>query len=120
EALLSGAHGHPFFEIIAAVTPNVLESVVAPIEPEYDREKRQARIEIPGIGESRIEPVKKPVTGEEHRARIDLPDGFEFKRAEVGNAVRWRTTAGEQLTMAHENTYAQLAHIDWSSDGTTR
>jgi hypothetical protein len=120
QALASGTQGHPFFEIFAAVAPNLLEPMVAPIELEHDREKRQARIRIPGIGESQIEPIKNPVTGEEHRARIDLPNGFEYKVAEVGNSVRWRTTAGEKLTMEHENTYAQLARIDWSSDGTTR
>ena len=45
--------------------------------------------------------------------------GFEYRRAEMGNSVRWQATAGERLAMAHENTYAQLAPIDWSSDGTT-
>jgi hypothetical protein len=102
------------------MAPNVLETVVVPIELEYDREKRQARIRIPGLGESRIEPIRNPVTGEEHRARIELPNGFEYKVAEVGNSVHWYTTAGEKLTMEHENTYAQFARIEWSSDGTTR
>ena len=119
EALTSGAHGHPVFEIFSAMAPNTHDPVVAPIAFTYDHDRRQARIHIPGIGESEIEPIRNPVTGEEHRARIDLPNGFEYKQAEVGNAVRWRTTAGEHLEMAHENTYAQIARVTWSSDGTT-
>jgi hypothetical protein len=98
----------------------VLEPVVAPIELEVDRERRLARVRIPGIGESDIEPITNPVTGEEHRARIDLPNGFEFKQAEVANSVAWKVTAGESLAMEHENTYGQLSPFDWSSDGTTR
>jgi hypothetical protein len=120
EALASGTPGHPFFEIFSAMAPNALETVVAPIELEHDREKRQARIRIPGIAESRIEPIRNPVSGEEHRARIDLPSGFEYRVAEMGNSVHWHTTAGDKLQMEHENTYAQLARVEWSSDGTTR
>jgi hypothetical protein len=120
EALTSGLHGHPAFEIFAAMTPNVAEPVVAPIEFEYDREKRRARVRIAELAESRIEPIRESVTGEEHRARIDLPNGFEFRLAEMGDSVHWRAAAGDHLTMEHEHTYAQLARIDWSSDGTTR
>ena len=119
EALTDGTQGHPYFEIYSAMAPNALEPTVAPIEFEYDHEKRQARIRIPDIAESDIEPIRNPVTGEEHRARIDLPTGFEYRVAEMGNSVHWRTTAGDHLAMEHENSYAQLVRFDWSSDGTT-
>ncbi len=79
-----------------------------------------AHISILDIAEAEIEPIRNPVTGKEHRARIDLPNGFEYKLAEVGNSVHWQTTAGDHLNMSHENTYAQMARVDWSSDGTSR
>jgi hypothetical protein len=120
EALTSGLQGHPYFEIFSAMAPNALEPVVAPIEIEHDRERRQARIRIAGLAEARIEPIRNAVTGEEHRARIELPNGFEYKVAENANTVHWRTTAGDHLMMEHENTYGQLARVEWSSDGTTR
>ena len=120
EALISGTHGHPVFEIFSAMAPNALETIVASIELVYDRDRRQARIDIPGIAECQIEPIKNPITGDEHRVRIDLPNGFEFREAELGDSVRWRTTAGEKLAMEHEHSYAQLARVEWSSDGTTR
>lgn len=120
KALTDGTQGHPYFEIFSSMAPNALEPVVAPIELEYDHEKRQARIRIPELAESHIEPIRNPITGEEHRARIDLPNGFEYRVAEVGDSVHWRTTAGDHLEMEHEHTYAQLIRFDWSSDGTTR
>jgi hypothetical protein len=120
EALTNGTQGHAYFEIFSAMAPNALEPVVAPIELEHDREKRQARIRIPGLAESDIEPIRNPITGEEHRARIDLPNGFEYRVAEMGDSVRWWTKAGEHLAMEHEHTYAQMAHIDWDSDGSVR
>lgn len=118
-ALTNGTQGHPAFEIFAAMTPHVPEPAVAHIAFEHDRERRRARVFIDGLAESRIEPIRS-VTGEEHRARIDLPNGFEFRLAEMGDSVHWRTTAGDHLTMEHEHTYAQLARVEWSSDGTTR
>lgn len=114
-ALESGKEGGGYFEIFAAVCPNELEPLVKPIDFEVDRERRQAKIQIPDIGEALGEPIKNPASGEEHRARIDLPNGFEYTTAEMANSVYLRVQAGEKLTFRHENTYAQLNAIDWSN-----
>ena len=83
-ALDSGQHGGMYWEIFAAICPNLIEALFAPITFNVDREKRCATVRIPGIGESDTEPIKNPITGEEHRARIALPNGFEYKEAEMG------------------------------------
>ena len=113
--LASGTQGGTFFEIIAAVCPNVVEPVFVPITFQSDRERRQALLRIPGIAELRTEPIKNPVTGEEHRARIVLPNGFEYKEAEMGNAVLLRVQSGAPLVFEHANTYAHLNAFDWSN-----
>ena len=117
EALLAidgGGHGGTLFEIMAVICPHVLPSAVARIDLEIDRERRQGRLRIPGIGESDVEPIRNPATGQEHRARIVLPDGFEFTEAEMGNTVRfWVRTGG--LSYEHANSYAQLNRFDWSN-----
>jgi hypothetical protein len=114
-AIESGEQGGPVFEIFAAVCPNVLETVYAPISLKSDRERREATFHIPGVGESRIEPIKNPVTGEEHRARIVLPNGFEYEEAEMGNTVYVHVKSDEKVAFEHENTYAQLNEFDWSN-----
>ncbi len=68
--LSSGTEGGAFFEIFASVCPNAPEPLIMPIHCEMDIERRQAKVEIPGVAETLIEPLKNPVTGEEHRARI--------------------------------------------------
>jgi hypothetical protein len=110
-ALASGQHGGTNWEIFAAVCPNRIEPLVAPIIFNVDREKRRATIRIEGIVETDVEPA----TGEEHRARIVLPNGFEFKEAEMGNTVHCRVSAGEKLTFELKNTYAQLNAFDWNN-----
>jgi hypothetical protein len=114
-ALDSGTQGGAYWEIFAAVCPNVLEPVIAPIHLEVDRERRRATVRIPEVGEIEAEPIKNPVTGEEHRARIVLPQGFEFQEAEMGNAVVLRAKAGDRVSFEHHNTYTQLCAIDWSN-----
>jgi hypothetical protein len=111
----SGQHGGPYWEIFAALCPNLIAPVFAPISLELNREKRLATIRILGTAESKVEPIKNPTTGQEHRARIVLPDGFEFKEAEMGNTVHCRVGAGDRLSYEFKNTYAQLNAFDWSN-----
>ncbi len=113
-ALDSGAHGHPYWEIFAAVCPNVLETLTAPVTVQIDREGRHAAVRVGDVGELSTEPIKNPVTGAEHRARIVLPNGFEYREAEVGNTVHVRVRSGP-LAFEHRNTYAQLNAFDWRS-----
>lgn len=111
--LWSGTMGGDFFEIFAAVCPNQPEPIFAPIFIEMDRDRRMATVRIPGILESHTEPIRNPVTGEEHRVRIVLPNGFEYKEAEIVNAVSLRVTVGDKLSYQHENSHAHLNVFDW-------
>jgi hypothetical protein len=111
----SGAQGGAFFEVFAAVCPNEVEPLIAPITMQIDRAGRRARLIVAGIAEGRAEPIKNPVTGEEHRAQIVLPDGFEYKVAEMANAVSWRVKSDAPLVFEYEDTYAQLNEFDWGN-----
>ena len=120
EALLaieSGSHGGTLFEIFSAVCPNQLAPIISPITIHSDLERRQAHVRIGEIAEIRAEPIKNPVTGEEHRARIVLPEGFEYKEAEMANAVLLRVRTEAPMVFEHENTYTQLHTFDWSNEG---
>ena len=114
-ALDGGKQGGLYFEIFASVCPKVLEPIFAPLEIVTDREHRRAKIVVPNVLESHVEPILNPVTGEEHRARIVLPNGFEYKEAEMGNTVSFEIKAPKELSMRHQNTYAQLNAFDWSN-----
>ena len=114
-AIESGTQGGTFFEIFAAVCPNMLETVIAPITFESDRERRQGRVFIPEIGELKTEPIKNPVTGDEHRARIVLPNGFHFTEAEVANTVAMHVKSAKPLVFENKDTYAQLNAVEWSN-----
>ena len=108
------AGGTAPFEVYAAMTPNVETPLFKPIVFESDREARVARLEVEGVGKTRSEPIRNPVTGETHRVRIDLPDGFEYKQAEVADAIYTHARAGAH-EFNFEHTYAQLNAFDWGN-----
>jgi hypothetical protein len=115
-AMQSGKEGGAYFEIFASVCSTTLEAAFAPIALEINREARTGRIRVPNMAECDVEPIKNPVSGEEHRARIELPNGFEYKKAEMGNTTRLEVTAPARLVMRHQNTYAQLNEFEWSNN----
>ena len=112
--IVSGKDGGMPFEIFAAVTETFLDPLFVPIQFETNRDTRIATLKAPGLGEFRTEPIKNPVTSEEHRALIRLPNGFEYKEAEMGNATMMHAVLGDK-TLSHENTYAQLAAVEWGN-----
>jgi hypothetical protein len=112
--LASARHGGAFWEIFSAVCPNQPPPKFLPIQFESDRARRVARLRIDGIVETNVGPIKNPVTGEEHRAKIVLPNGFEYKEAEMGNTLSGRVRSAA-VSFDLQNTYAQLAEIDWSN-----
>lgn len=114
-ALDSAKHGGLYFEIFASVCPNLLDPIFAPLEIASNRGKRRAQVTIPDVLETRVEPIISPASGRQYRARIVLPDGFEFKRAEMGNTVRFEVKTPREVAMRYENSYAQLNDFDWSN-----
>ena len=113
-ALDSAKHGGLYFEIFASVCPNLLQPIFAPLQIAINRGKRRAQVMIPDVLETRVEPITS-VSGKSYRARIVLPDGFEFKKAEMGNTVRFEVKTPREVAMRHENSYAQLNAFDWSN-----
>jgi hypothetical protein len=113
-AITSGQHGGTFFEIFASVVSTACDPIFVPIEFKTDRDKRVARLVVPGLGEFRAEPIKNPITGAEHRARIQLPNGFEYTEAEMGNCTMNHAAFGGK-TIDNQNTYAQFASVDWTN-----
>ena len=114
--IITAKDGGMPFEIFAAVTETFLEPLFVPIQFQTDRERRVATMKATGLGAFRTEPIRNPITGEEHRAQIRLPNGFEYKEAEMGNAVTMIAWIGDKI-LANQNSYAQLASVEWSNEG---
>ncbi len=85
--ILSG-EGQPvgtMFQIFSVIIEHHHDPIYAPIEFDWDMDKRAARISVPGVVRTKTEPIRNPVTDEEHRMLTVLPDGWNFYEAEVAS-----------------------------------
>lgn len=112
--ITSGKEGGTFFEIYASTVTKALDPIFVSIQLQSDRSKRQASLNVAGLGEFRAEPIKNRVTGEEQRALIRLPNGFEYKEAEVANAVYSKAVLGDKK-LDNQNSHAHFCAVEWSN-----
>jgi len=120
QALLTIVHGGETEEakthwwVYHAMCSTVHEPIFAPIEFEFDIDKRRARVVVQGLLESTGRPIVSPATGEEHRVRIDIPNGIEFELAEIGSAS---TRATGAVPFELDDTYGQFSVLRHSGTG---
>lgn len=108
--ITSGEAGGPFFEIIASIVTTVHGPHYVPIEWEFDKEARRARIGVEGRFRSESIPLVVPATGEEQRASISLPGGFEYKESEVAQCAVLTSTGENRFDW--QGTHSSLADVD--------
>lgn len=100
--------------VFHAMSDQVLEDRIAPIEFVMDQDARTARVSVPGVLEAVGEPIKSPVDDAPHRVQIRCPEGIEFEVADVGNG---RTEIVDGVPMHLEDTYGQWNALDHDNHG---
>jgi hypothetical protein len=113
--ILPGKAGEAFFEIVAAVCPNFKGVHFVPINWQFNKAKRLARVAIPGFIETTSEPLKIIPTGEEQRVIVRMPNGFEYKEMEVAQAVTLKATGA--IKFDWKGTHSSLAHVEQTDKG---
>jgi hypothetical protein len=97
------------------IVTKVEEPQFVSIDFEFDLKQRRARMSIEHVLETVTEPIKNPVTGEDHHIQVCMPEGFEYKLAEIGNAVVNRGMGA--LKYDWPNGHSSLAEVDHTQDG---
>lgn len=108
-AIMSGQNSAEgtLFHIFSVIVSKMHDPVFAPIAFSFDKERRTAKVAVPGALESETVPIKNPVTGADHRIRVVMPEGFEHREGEVASAdirssgaIKFETK-GSHSTLAH-------------------
>ena len=113
--ILSGQAGDAWFEVLASIVTTVHEPQFLPIHFEFDRQKRRARVSVPGFFETVSEPLKVPATGNEQRVTVRMPDGMEYKEMEVAATAVLKGTGPIQFN--HQGTHSSLAEVEHTHAG---
>jgi hypothetical protein len=113
--ILSGQAGNAWFEFIASTIATAYEPQFVPIEFEFDKNKRTARVVIPGTLETISGPLILPNTGQAHRVTVRMPEGREFLEMEVAQAMLLKGTGA--IRFEHRNTHSTLAEVAHTHEG---
>ncbi len=102
------------FHIVSLIVTKMHDPIFAPIAFRFDKERRTARVSIPGVLESEVEPIKNPVTGADHRIQVVMPEGFEHREGEVASADIRSTGA---IAFETRGSHSTLAHVVQTPQG---
>lgn len=114
--ILSGKHAAEgtLFHIFSLIVSTMLDPIFAPIDIQFDMDRRTARVSIPGVLETVSQPIRNPATGAEHRIQVLMPEGFEHHRAEIASA-RIESTGGIRFSVAEG--HSSLAKVEQTPTG---
>ena len=113
--ILAGQAGGGLFEIFASLMAETRGPHFADIEFQFDKERRRARVAVPGFFEATAEPLTVPATGEEQRVIVKLPGGFEYKEAEIAYAGVLKSTGATKFDW--QKTHSALADVEHTDQG---
>ncbi len=113
--VLSGKAGNAWFEILASIITTFHDPQFVPIRWEFDKEKRRARVVIPGFLETESGPLKIPATGDEQQVIVRMPNGMEYKEFYVAESVVLKGTGSVKFDLRH--THSSLADIEHTNRG---
>ncbi len=102
------------FQIFSVIIETIKDPVFAPINFEWDLDKRTAKIEVADMVQARSEPIRNPVTDEEHRILSVLPNGWVFHEAE--HAAGYSKGTGP-IKFDLNRRHSSLAHVAWGPQG---
>jgi hypothetical protein len=112
--ILSGGAGGPLFEILASIITTLHGPHFVPIDWEFDKEARTARVAVDGYVETTSEPLTIPATDDLQRVSVRMPNGFEYKEAEVAQATTLKGTG--EIKYDWKGTHSSLAEIEHTDE----
>jgi hypothetical protein len=113
--ILSGQAGDVWFEVLASIVTTIHEPQFVPIQFEFDKKKRRARVSVAGFLETVSEPLRIPVTNDEQHVTVRMPNGMEYKEMEVAATAVLKGTGA--IKFDHKNTHSSLADVEHTHAG---
>ncbi len=108
----SGEAGLPF-DIWNAVTSTWFDTIVAPVEMEWDGLRSRVQVDGGRLLELVMSRVKNPVTGDDEITYLEKPTGFTSKRTELGTTEVFRLEVAG-WSWDYSGKYGEFAEYEYS------
>ena len=111
--ILSGAAGGTFFQIVDMVCPHKHDPVRAPIDFQFDLERRVATVSVPDLLEVATDTLRGIDPPDPYRIQVHIPNGFEYINDEMSSDVALATTlrSSAGITMDVTDGNANLCNV---------
>jgi len=113
--ILTGQAGGAWFEVVASIVTKIEGPHFVNIDFRFDKEKRRARVSVPGFFETTSAPLTIPPTGEEQRVIVQMPGGMEYKEMEVAQTGSLKATGA--IKFDWQGTHSSLAEVEHTEKG---
>jgi len=113
--ILSGQAGNFWFEFLVSTITTLHEPKFLPIQFEFDKKQRHARVVIPGYLETVSAPLNIPETDKQQHVIVHMPNGMEYKEFEVAQAVVLKGTGA--IRFDYRNSHSSMADVEHTQAG---
>ena len=113
--ILSGQAGNFWFEFLASTVKTLHEPQFLPIQFDFDKGNRRARVMIPGFLETVSEPLGIPETDKQQHVIVKMPNGLEYREMEVAQTAVLKGTG--TIKFNYQRTHSSLAEVEHTQDG---
>lgn len=112
-AALRGEHGDTFFQIVAAICPNVKEPIVAPVEFGFDLEARKGRVKVGDLVETEVETLRGIDPPDPYQVIVKIPNGFEYTGPDnsAETALAKRIVARSAIQFDISDGHSSMAYV---------
>lgn len=105
-----------WFQILAAMAPDIQPSVATEIDFDGDMDARTGHLVVPDLVEVRLNPIRNPITEEELRVNVNLPDGMEYHHAEYASGTA-KTHSKAAIALDLNEKHAHFYNAAWDANG---
>lgn len=113
--IIYGQAGNAWFEFLAGTFSTVHDPQFVPIEFDFDKKQRKARVVVPGALETVSAPLILPDTCQEHRVVVRLPEGREFIEMDVAQTAVLKGSG--VIRFDHTHTHSTMAELEHTQAG---
>jgi len=113
--ILSGQAGNPWFEFLASTITKMHDPKFAPIQFDYDKKKRIAKVKVDGVVETETAPLRLPNIDMKQKYIVKLPEGMEYKEFDLAFSTVLKGTGNIKFDLKH--THSSLATVEQTNQG---
>ena len=120
--IASGKHGDTFMEVFAFICPTVHEPLIAPVDFEFDMERRSGRLRVGDAVVSDMETLRGIDPPDPYRVVVSIPGGMEYTGPghQAETALAKRISVQGPVSFEVTDGHSSMAYVQHGNDVGTR